>query len=124
MRKRIFDYFARIRIEAADQVLIRGGVPNASLINCYGVRRCGRSGQGKFLERFSLWIESTNLVSRALAEPHDSVGIDGQALWRALGRRRPLRHLLRFCVDLSDLAIFLKYTEPDISILVAVGAVG
>src|SRR6267154_1615247 len=45
MRERIFDYFARIRIQAPDQVLVGGGVPDTSFIDCHGVWGCGRPGQ-------------------------------------------------------------------------------
>src|SRR6266566_3808409 len=124
MRERIFDDFTRIRIQAPDQILVGGGVPNTSLIDCHGVWGCGRSGQRKFLECFGFGIKTADFVSAALAEPDDSVGIDRQTLRGALGGRRPLRHLFCFCVDLSDLAILLKHAEPDISILVEGDSVG
>src|ERR1700704_60047 len=124
MREWIFDHFSCIRIQAPDQVLVGGGVPNTSLIYCHGVWGCGRSGQRKFLERFGFGIETADFVSAALAEPDDSVGIDRQTLRRALGGRRPLRHLFRFRVDLSDLAILLKHAEPDISIFIEGDSVG
>src|SRR6267378_1745158 len=104
MRERIFDHFSCIRIQAPDQVLVGGGVPDTSLIDCDGVGGCGRSGQRKFLERFGFRIEPANFVSGTLTEPNDSVGIDRQTLRRALSRRGPLGHLFRFRVDLSDLA--------------------
>src|ERR1700687_5589918 len=123
MRERIFDHFACIRIQAADQVLVGGGIPNTSLIDRKRIRRCGRSRQWKFLERFGFGIETADFVSGALAEPDDSVRIDGQPLRSALGGRRPLRYFLGFCVDLSDLAVLLQYAEPNISILVECDAV-
>src|SRR5467141_3259210 len=61
MREWIFDYFSCIRIQASDQVLVGGGVPNASFIDCDGVGRRGRSGQRKFLERFGFGIETAYL---------------------------------------------------------------
>src|SRR6266403_5633061 len=76
MRERIFDYFSCIRIQAPDQVLVGGGVPNSPLIDCHSVWGCGRSGQRKFLERFGFGIETADFVSAAFAEPDDSVGID------------------------------------------------
>src|ERR1700722_6868107 len=77
MRERIFDHFPGIRVEASNQILIRGRIPNPIVLaHNDRVRRCCRSRQLIFLECFRLWIKPSDLVCGAFSEPHYSVGID------------------------------------------------
>src|SRR5450631_1830659 len=58
MREWIFDYFSGLRIQASNQILIRGSVPNPIVLpdNDRIGSRC-RAGQWVLLERFRLRIK-------------------------------------------------------------------
>src|SRR5580704_10589972 len=70
VRGRIVDHFAGIRVEASNQILIRGRIPNPIVLaHNDRVRRCCRSRQLIFLEYLRLWIKPSDLVSGAFSEP-------------------------------------------------------
>ncbi len=115
-----------LRIQAPHQIHFIGGVPQVViLIDSEGVRRRALAGQLKLLESFGLGVKPRNLAAHIFGKPNHAIGINLDAPRPGMrSGRGPFRHFARFRIDLPDLSLIVKLSEPGIAVLIDFHTVG
>jgi hypothetical protein len=124
MRERILCDFARLWVQAANEIHLLGRKPHITVLgDSQGVGRRFGARQGIFLKRFGLWIEAANLAGAKFGKPDNSIGSGLNAARQSRRGRLIACDLVSFRVDLEQLARGSKAVEPHVVIPIDVHSI-